>query len=45
MSVKEIDNENLTKVNATRGNVYTVHTKKLIEHVNQLHQEWEKKKG
>ena len=31
--MKEIDRKNPTKVNATRGNVYTIHTNKYIEHV------------
>ena len=40
MSMKEIDIENATKSNATRGNAYTIyttqiHTNKYIEHVNQ----------
>ena len=38
MSVKEINNENATKANATSGNAYTIHTiqintNKYIEHV------------
>ena len=42
MSVKEMDNENVTKANATRGNVYKVHTtqihfNKYIERENQQH--------
>ena len=37
MSIKEIDSENTTKANATRDNVYTIHTiqmhlNKYIEH-------------
>ena len=37
---KEIDNENVTKAKATRGNVYTIHathihSNKYIEHVKQ----------
>ena len=31
MSVKEIDNANITKINATRGSVYTIYTNKYIE--------------
>ena len=33
MSVKKIDNANTTKTNTTRGSVYTIHTKKYIEHL------------
>ena len=38
MSMEEIDNENATKYNATRDNVYTIqtietHANKYIEHV------------
>ena len=29
MSVKEINNENATKANATRGNVYTICTTRI----------------
>ena len=32
MSMKEVDNEKVTKANATRDNVYTIHTNKYIEH-------------
>ena len=40
MSLKEIDKENATKANASRGNVYTIYTtqiytNKYIEHVYQ----------
>ena len=31
MSVKEIDNANKTKANATRGSIYTILTNKFIE--------------
>ena len=29
ISMKDIENGNLTKANATRGNVYTIHTKQI----------------
>ena len=29
MNMKEIDNENATQVNATRGNLYIIHKQKL----------------
>ena len=32
MSVKEIDNQNATKANATRGNAYEIYTNKHIKH-------------
>ena len=40
MGVKEIDNEKATKANASRGNVYTIHTTHIhtniyFEHVHQ----------
>ena len=40
MNMKEIDNENGTEKNVTRGSVYTIHTiqvhiNKSIGHVNQ----------
>ena len=31
--MKEIDNENATKTNATRGKVHTIQTNKYIAHV------------
>ena len=36
--LKGIGNENATGANATRGNVYTIHTNKYIEQVNQQQQ-------
>ena len=33
MSMKEVNTENTTKANATRCNVYTIHTQKYSEHV------------
>ena len=32
MSMKEIDKENARKANATRDNLYTIHTNKYIEY-------------
>ena len=33
MSIKEKENANATKANATIGNVYSIHTNKYIEHL------------
>ena len=40
MSVKEIDNPNAMKINATRDNAYKIHTYKYIEHVHTYVYNW-----